>query len=44
MEKTGDAGLAEEFKGIRSELAAAIWLFPSAAWNQQFQTRKPTVK
>lgn len=39
MEKTGNAGLTEEFESIRSELVAAIWLFPSAAWNQQLQTR-----
>lgn len=39
MEKTGKAGLTEEFKSIGSELVAAIWLFPSAEWNQQLQTQ-----
>lgn len=39
MEKTGKAGLTEDFKSIGSELVAAIWSFPSAEWNQPLKTQ-----
>lgn len=39
MEKTGKAGLTEDFKSIGSELVSPLWLFPSAEWNRQLKTQ-----